>query len=148
MATTSGTTGRGSPSSGAAAATIISAASPGGNVYPTSPSNYRSQFQTAWPGADYTAYGRLNEGRLGTTNQSVANDILDTRMLDMCQTMKDEGIIIYTMTFGPSPDAGTKTLFENCATKPAMYMHAATGATLQQNFVTIADELSKLRIAE
>jgi hypothetical protein len=29
-----------------------------------------------------------------------------------------------------------------------MYMHAATSSTLQQAFVTIADELSALRIAE
>ena len=29
-----------------------------------------------------------------------------------------------------------------------MYFHAATASTLQQDFVTIADELSALRIAE
>ena len=81
---------------------------PGNNAYPTSPTNWRNQFQTAWPGADYTAYGRLNEGRLGTTNQAAANAVLDDRMLDMCETMKAEGIIIYTMTFGPSPDADTQ----------------------------------------
>jgi len=62
--------------------------------------------------------------------------------------MKAQGIIIYTMTFGPSPDAGTKQLYEDCATEPDMYFHAATSATLQQAFVTVADELSKLRIAE
>jgi hypothetical protein len=69
-------------------------------------------------------------------------------MLEIGRTMKAQGIIIYTLTFGPSPDAGTKQLFETCATKPDMYMHAATASTLQQNFVTIADELSRLRIAE
>jgi hypothetical protein len=69
-------------------------------------------------------------------------------MLDMCDTMKAQGIIIYTLTFGPSPDAGTKQLYESCATKPDMYLHAATASTLQQNFATIADELSRLRIAE
>jgi Flp pilus assembly protein TadG len=117
---------------------------PGAATYPTSPTN----LSTTWPGADYTAYGRLSEGRLGTTNTGVANGILDDRMLDMCETMKDQGIIIYTMTFGPAPDAGTQQLYRDCATEPDMYMHAATAATLQQNFVTIADELSKLRIAE
>jgi hypothetical protein len=35
----------------------------------------------------------------------------------MCETMKAQGIIIYTMTFGPSPDAGTKQLFADCATE-------------------------------
>jgi Flp pilus assembly protein TadG len=104
--------------------------------------------RTAYPGGDYNAYGRLSEGRLGTTSTSVAGSILDDRMLEMCQAMKAEGMIIYTMTFGPSPDAGTKTLFESCATEPGMYFHAATSATLQQAFVEIADQLSALRIAE
>jgi Flp pilus assembly protein TadG len=121
---------------------------PGSNQYPTSPTNWRNQFQTTWPGADYTAYGRLNEGRLGTTNQAVANSVLDDRMLDMCQTMKAQGIIIYTMTFGPSPDADTRTLYETCATEPDMYFNAPSAVELQQAFVQIADELSALRIAE
>jgi Flp pilus assembly protein TadG len=129
---------------------------PGQNCYPggancdSSPTSgsYRKKFRDDWPGADYTAYGRLSEGRLGTTNKATAGTILDDRMLDMCETMKAQGIIMYTMTFGPSPDAGTKQLYEDCATEPDMYMHAATAATLQQNFVTIADELSRLRIAE
>jgi hypothetical protein len=117
---------------------------PGSNQYPTSPTNY----ETTWPGADYTAYGRLSEGRLDTTNKGVANAVLDTRMLDMCQAMKAQGIIIYTMTFGGSPDAGTKTMFENCATDPDKYFHAPTGSDLNQAFDTIADELASLRIAE
>ena len=104
--------------------------------------------RTAYPGGDYNAYGRLSEGRLGTTSTSAANGILDDRMLDMCQTMKGEGIIIYTMTFGPSPDSGTRALYESCATEPDMYFHAATSSTLQQAFVEIADQLSALRIAE
>jgi Flp pilus assembly protein TadG len=116
---------------------------PGDNAYPAA-----STYKSTWPGADYTAYGRLSEGRLGTTNKATANNILDDRMLDMCETMKDQGIIIYTMTFGPAPNTATKQLYLDCATEPDMYFHAATSATLQQNFVTIADELSKLRIAE
>jgi len=101
-----------------------------------------------YPGADYTAYGRLNEGRLGTTNQTTARGMLDDRMLEMCETMKAQGIIIYTLTFGGSPNAATQALYSSCATEPDMYFHAPTGSTLQQAFVTIADELSNLRIAE
>jgi hypothetical protein len=69
-------------------------------------------------------------------------------MLDMCQTMKAQGIIIYTMVFGPSPNAATKTLFENCATDVDKYFFAPTGTELDQAFDTIADELASLRIAE
>jgi len=118
---------------------------PGKNSYQSAVCNTYAGY---FPGADYTAYGRLNEGRLGTTTQSGANAILDDRMLEMCSAMKAEGIIIYTLTFGPSPDAGTKTLFETCATESDMYFHAATGSTLEQAFEEIADQLSTLRIAE
>jgi hypothetical protein len=62
--------------------------------------------------------------------------------------MKGEGIIIYTITFGGSPNAATQQLFRDCATEDDMYFHAPTNTTLQQTFVQIADELSSLRIAE
>jgi hypothetical protein len=117
---------------------------PGANTYPTSPTH----FQTTWPGADYTAYGRLNEGRLGTTNNGTARTVINNRMAALCTAMKQQGIIIYTMTFGPSPSTATKDLYTACATETDMYFHAATAETLQQAFVTIADELSALRIAE
>jgi hypothetical protein len=118
---------------------------PGKNSYASSVCNVYAGF---FPGADYTAYGRLNEGRLGTTSQSSANAILDDRMLAMCTAMKAEGIIIYTLTFGPSPDSGTRTLFSNCATDSDQYYHAPTGSTLEEAFEQIAGELSNLRIAE
>ena len=115
---------------------------PGSNQYPTSPTNWRNQFQTTWPGADYTAYGRLSEGRLGTTSQAAANSVLDDRMLDMCQTMKAQGIIIYTMTFGPSPDAEHRTLVRDLRDRARHVLQRAERPALQQAFVQIADELA------
>jgi hypothetical protein len=119
---------------------------PGDNTY--NQSGTTLNFQNTWPGADYTAYGRLNEGRLGTTNKGTATTTINNRMSGLCAAMKQQGIIIYTLTFGPSPSTATKNLYTNCATKPDMYFHAPTGSTLQQAFVQIADELSALRIAE
>ncbi len=116
---------------------------PGNNQYPSA-----STFKSTWPGADYTAYGRLTEGRLGTSNFSAAQSVLDNRMLDMCEAMKAQKIVLYTITFGGTPDAGTQQLYRDCATKDDMYYHAPSNSELQQVFVTIADELSKLRIAE
>jgi hypothetical protein len=128
---------------------------PGANCYPGgntdcsgNPSSYRNEFRNTWPGADYTAYGRLSEGRLGSTNNGVAKSIIDDRMLDMCQTMKAQGVIIYTMTFGGSPNAATQQMYRDCATEEDMYFHAPSGTALQQAFVEIADQLSSLRIAE
>jgi hypothetical protein len=118
------------------------------NARGTSSTSTCGTLRTTYPGGDYNAYGRLGEGRLGTTNKTTVKAILDDGMLEMCQTMKAQGIIIYTMTFGPSPSAATKTMYENCATEPDMYFDAPTGTALQQAFVQIADELSALRIAE
>jgi Flp pilus assembly protein TadG len=118
------------------------------NAKGTSSTSTCGVLRSTYPGADYNAYGRLSEGRLGTTNKTTAKAVLDDRMLDMCQTMKAQGIIIYTMTFGGSPSTSTKTMYQNCATKPEMYFDAPTGSALQQAFVQIADELSALRIAE
>ena len=118
------------------------------NAKGTSSTSTCGTLRTAYPGGDYNAYGRLSEGRLGTTNKNTANSVLDNRMLDMCQTMKAQGIIIYTMTFGSAPDAGTQDLFEDCATEADMYFHAPSATALQQAFVEIADQLSSLRIAE
>jgi hypothetical protein len=78
-------------------------------------------------------------------------------MLEMCTAMKNagkltpadrDGIIIYTITFGGTPNSGTQTLYRNCATTPDKYFHAPSESVLKQAFVQIADELSNLRIAE
>jgi hypothetical protein len=57
-------------------------------------------------------------------------------------------IIIYTLTFGPTPDAGTQQLYRDCATEPDMYYHAATDSQLEEAFGEIGDQLSALRVAE
>ena len=117
---------------------------PGANKYP---GNYDNNFKSDWPGADYTAYGRLSEGRLGTTNNGAAKNEVNDRMLDLCESMKDEEILLYTITFRLT-DSATKSLYENCATSPDHYFNSPSNSDLQQVFVEIANELSSLRIAE
>ncbi|MEZ5931558.1 MAG: TadE/TadG family type IV pilus assembly protein [Alphaproteobacteria bacterium] len=117
---------------------------PGSNSYPNS---YDDDFRDDWPGADYTAYGRLSEGRLGTTSNSQARSTINTRMLELCTAMKDEGIIIYTITFRLNSTA-TQNLFRSCASRPGFYFNSPSNSDLQQVFVQIADELSNLRLAE
>ncbi|MGI9437205.1 MAG: pilus assembly protein TadG-related protein [Geminicoccaceae bacterium] len=117
---------------------------PGSNKYPGS---YDDEFKNDWPGADYTAYGRLNEARLGTTSNSAANTVINTRMLELCTSMKTASIVIYTITFRLSNTA-TQQLYRDCATNENFYFNSPTNSDLQQVFVQIADELSALRIAE
>jgi hypothetical protein len=117
---------------------------PGSNQYDN---NTSTDFRSEWPGADYTAYGRLSEGRLGTTNNGIARSVINNRMLELCSAMKAQDIVLYTITFALS-NTTTQELFRNCATDDDHYFNSPSNTDLQQAFVTIADELSKLRIAE
>jgi len=98
------------------------------------------------PGSDYTSYGRLEA--LGVTSLGEGRAILDERMARTCTQMKTEGIRIYSIIFGASPDSTAQTLFRNCATQPSMYFYAPDNATLASAFKAIGGELANLRIVE
>jgi len=117
---------------------------PGSNQYPGS---YDDEFEDDYSGADYTAYGRLSEGRLGTTSNSAARAVINDRMLELCTAMKAQDVIMYTITFQVSSSA-TQTLFRSCATDDDHYYNSPTNSQLEEAFQQIADELSNLRIAE
>ncbi|MGH1479328.1 MAG: pilus assembly protein TadG-related protein [Geminicoccales bacterium] len=117
---------------------------PGNNKYPGS---HDDDFKADWPGADYTAYGRLNEKRLGTSSNNGAKNEINDRMLELCNAMKSEDILLYSITFRLN-DSSTRSLYEDCATSPDHYFDSPSNGDLQQVFVEIANELSNLRIAE
>ncbi|MGH6947803.1 MAG: pilus assembly protein TadG-related protein, partial [Kiloniellales bacterium] len=94
-----------------------------------------------YPDADYTAYNRLSEGRLGTASNGTANGILNTRMASLCTAMKAQGIIMYTITFDLG-DATTQDLYRDCATSPAHYHNSPTNDELTDIFRAIGNELS------
>ena len=98
------------------------------------------------PKSDFTAYGRLEA--MGVSNLSDGRNILDSRMAGTCAAMKSNGIRIYTIIFGSSPDNQAKTLFRNCATTPAMYYYAPSNADLATAFRAIGGQLANLRIIE
>jgi hypothetical protein len=108
--------------------------------------------------SDFTAYGRVNApGPVGlnkaTTGEGVA--VLNARMLETCTAMKQtvDGkpkVRIYTIIFnsGTPPNATTRTLYEKCATTPAMYYYAPDNGALQKAFKAIGGQLANLRIVE
>ena len=98
------------------------------------------------PKSDYTAYGRLED--MGVTSLGDGRDILDTRMAATCTAMKTEGIQIYSIIFGSSPDGTAQDLFRDCATSPSMYFYAPTNDALADAFKSIGGELANLRIIE
>lgn len=96
-------------------------------------------------GSDHTAYGRLEE--FGFSSLGDGRDEVDARFANICATMKAEGIIIYTITFGSTPDDDTQALYRDCATTPDHYFHSPSNGQLKDAFKAIGTELSNLRIA-
>ena len=96
---------------------------------------------------DMTAYGRPNE--------MIKTSDIDPSMLRLCQSIKDAGIILFTITFG-SVNNATKTTYSRCASDPATeeripgqkYFHAPSGAELQSVFRGIAGQISELRLVQ
>jgi len=71
----------------------------------------------------------------------------DAALLLTCQNMKDEDIIVYTISFGSLPTA-LKTMMTNCATSASHYFDSETSSDLTAAFQTIGSQLSSLRLAE
>jgi Flp pilus assembly protein TadG len=94
-----------------------------------------------------TAYWYPSDGRLGTTNTSTAKKRLDDRLSQVCTSMKDNNIIVYTIAFG-NPGSTVKNLMRNCATHPDYYFDSPSGDELQAAFRAIGDSLSNLRVSK
>lgn len=114
--------------------------------------------------SDYTPWGRIGDGRLRTPGGAVItrNDpegkqAINDMTLAVCNSMKANGIIIYTITFGlggtnnvtncDQHSNAAKKLFCKCATQPAYYFDSPDNATLQKVFKQIGDSLGNLRIS-
>jgi Flp pilus assembly protein TadG len=94
----------------------------------------------------FTAYGYLSQGKLGTTSSSSnAVDELNDRTTDVCDNIKDEGIILYTITFQVTSNS-IRDLMRNCASEDDNYFDSPSDAELEAAFRAIGQELSNLRI--
>jgi Flp pilus assembly protein TadG len=99
--------------------------------------------------SDYTAYGRMSERHYGssidTKDEFTAE--LNTRIGALCTAMKNKGIIIYTILLQVNDDA-TNQLYKDCATKTDYYFNSPSASQLAGIFNQIAQQLSKLRVAQ
>lgn len=111
-----------------------------------------------FPGS-YTAYEHLYDGKLGTTDEDKAEKELDSRTRQVCKKMKDKGITIYTIGFGPTdnihknapsgqaPDVNG-ALLQYCASNKGLYFFAPTNDALDKAFDNIANSLLNPRVAQ
>lgn len=89
---------------------------------------------------EYSTYGRTNQHDIST------ND-LNNRFAEICEAMKEEDVLIYTITFESGVNESTKAFYRNCATVESMYKHAPDSAELENIFRSIANQLSRLHIS-
>ena len=99
------------------------------------------------PSSNYTAYGTLSEGNLGTTSSSAAVAEMNSRLSAVCSAMKNAGINVYTITFGSGVSSTSKSLMRSCASQSDFYFNAEDGVDLSSVFTAIGDSLSNLRVS-
>jgi len=105
---------------------------------PNTSQNYRND-------ADYTGYGRLAEGRSGTTSAGNTTTLLNTKMLAMCTAIKNQNVTIYTILYGSAGGASAAP-FRSCASDPSKYFLAASEQDLINAFNQIGKSISQLRL--
>jgi len=116
---------------------------------------------THWD-SDLNAYGYASEERMGDgIDQAwkMRNEI-DEKMLRICQRMKDEGILVYSVMFGLDTtdeesnsyevNKEVEELYQACASEPQPpYFHnVLTGADLESAFGDIAADLVDLHVSK
>ncbi len=99
--------------------------------------------------SDYSPYGYIEDGVLGTTSRNVGLDVVNSRFLETCEMVKSLGITVYTVTFGSSIiGKPSEQKYIDCATDETKYYPAATNEELVEAFTEISRELSNLRISQ
>jgi Flp pilus assembly protein TadG len=94
----------------------------------------------------YTSYGTWSDH--GFTSLAQTTDFLDAKTTQVCDAMKAEGIRIFSIIFGPAPDADAQELLRDCATTEAMYYYAPSNEDLDDAFRAIGGQLANLMIVE
>ena len=89
----------------------------------------------------YSAYGATNSHAIRTTQEN-------EKFEDVCESMKDEGIVIYTITFTSAINENTKDFYRACATDETKYYDAPSKDGLVEAFQSISRELSNLYIRQ
>jgi Flp pilus assembly protein TadG len=130
----------------------------GNNVFYDLPAKKDKNGKYVYPGgdpttpSDYTAYGRVNApGPVGLNAATTGDgeDVLNSRMTEICTAMKAEKIKVYTIIFdNGATSSETEALYRSCATSPAMYYYAPSNEALADAFAAIGGQLANLLIIE
>ncbi len=98
-------------------------------------------------GSQYSAYGYAQSGHLGSSNGRQAESVLNDKTEELCDNIKDAGVLLYTITFQLNNNS-IKDLMKDCASSTSMYYDSPSNSELKTIFEEIAVGLSKLRISK
>ena len=87
----------------------------------------------------YSAYGP-------TSDHNVRPNDLNERFAEVCENLKDQDVLIYTITFTGGVSESSKQYYKDCATSLDNYHHAPTQDELLEVFESISRNLSNLHI--
>jgi Flp pilus assembly protein TadG len=99
---------------------------------------------------DYAAYGLpWFDHRETAANPSKADldEQVNERFLALCTAVKNKNITLWVISFGASIASDSATRLQTCATT-GRYFTAADSATLQTTFMSIANQISQLRLTK
>ncbi len=65
----------------------------------------------------------------------------------LCDAMKAQGVVVYTVGFQITAGANAETLLKYCASTASGYYNAGSGAALSQAFAAIGRDITQLRIS-
>ena len=89
----------------------------------------------------------MSEGRLGTNSLANAGPRLNNRLTQVCNNIKQTGIIVFTIVF-QLENQQLQTLFRNCASSSDKFFNSPNNETLASAFRTIGAELNSLRVSK
>ncbi len=82
-----------------------------------------------------------------TNKNDITVDDLNERFEETCETLKEQNVTIYTVTFTSAIDDDTKGYYRRCATDDSKYFDAPSQADLIDVFEQISRELANLHIS-
>ena len=106
----------------------------------------RKNFPGADP-SDYTSHGRRSWDRMGVGNNNEADhrDEMNLRMANICEAVKNEGILLYTIIFQAN-DATLQDLFRDCATSPLHPLEVQEQRGAQIALLRLREDVQRLEV--
>ena len=97
--------------------------------------------------SDYGAYGYLDDGRFGTTDQTAAARQVDEWTKTVCTSLKERGVDIYAVLLN-ADSPSNRALYTACVSAPENYYAISSSSQLKDVFSKIGSQLTQLYLRD